>query len=324
MKIRCLAVALVTGLVVLSALAQAGSARAAAAADPFELLNAIPALPGNVAAAGAATQVGSGADQGRLKAPAYDALATRIMSALQPAMPGPAGGIDFARAASDPTYAAQMQARIQNMTAAEKMAMANQMMAAQQAAAGDPRAAGQIAAFVGGQRSADLAAHQKMRAVLDGALTNAGARHRAVDTALDAAAKSCPQDKTGWPLLSCTDPLGSKSIAQHRAVEEAALASEAQALAQARATALTELNKGRDLLAHASGSGTTSLRAWAMIYVQMLDDYAKAMTLRAGFWAHAQGSKYTGQVTTFIGGQAGEVYWPLKSAAYGEQVGVGL
>lgn len=323
MRIQLSAVAIVSGLAMFSALAPFGRV-VAATADPFEMLNAIPALPAGVAAAGAVTQIAGGGDQGPFRAPAYDALATRIATALRPTLPAAAGGIDFARAASDPAYAAQVQTRMQNMTTAEKMAMANQMMAAQQAAAGDPRAAGQIAAFLGAQRSADMAAQQKMRAVLEGALSGTGAKHRAVDKALNAAAKSCPQDKTGWPLQTCTDPLGSKAIAQHRAIEDGALGSEAQALAQARTIALAELNKGRDLLAHAGGSGATPLAAWAMIYVQLLDDYAKAMTLRAGFWAHADGSKYTGQVSVFIRAPGGEIYWPLKDPGYVPQVDVGL
>jgi hypothetical protein len=64
--------------------------------------------------------------------------------------------------------------------------------------------------------------------------------------------------------------------------------------------ALAEMNKGRDLLAHASGTSGTALTAWAMTYVQLLNDYGKAITLRAGFWAHADSSKYTGSVTSFI------------------------
>ena len=291
---------------------------AAAAADPFAALNSIPAPPANVSAAAAMTQIG-GSSHSLLAAPAYDAVQTRISNALKPT--GSVAGIDLARASSDPAYAAQMQARMQNMSAAEKMAMVNQMMAAQQASAGST---GAVVAFVGGQRSADMAAQQKIRALLDGALGSAGAKHRAVDTALNAAAKSCATDKTGWPLASCTDPLGVKSLAQHRAVEDAALGGEAQALSQARAIALAELNKGRDLLAHASGSTATSLTAWAMTYVQLLNDYSKAMTLRAGFWAHADSSKYTGSITHYIKAAGGEIDWPLQDASYGPSIGVGL
>lgn len=293
-----------------------GGVAAAAPADPFTALSAIPAPPANVSSAAAATQVGG---SGRLMAPAYDAVQARISAALQPT--GSVAGIDLARASSDPAYAAQMQARMQNMSAAEKMAMVNQMMAAQQASGGST---GAIVAFIGQQRSADMAAQQKMRALLDGALQSAGAKHRAVDTALNTAAKSCATDKTGWPLESCTGPLGVKSLAQHRAVEDAALGGEAQTLPQARAIATTELNKGRDVLAHASGSAATSLAAWAMTYVQLLNDYAKAMTLRAGFWAHADSSKYTGSITDSIKSGGGEIGWPLKDASYGPSIDVGL
>jgi hypothetical protein len=217
-----------------------------------------------------------------------------------------------------------MQARMQNMSMADKMAMANQVMAAQQASAGGPGGGAAIAAFLGGQRSADMAAQQKIRTLLDGALASSGARHRAVDDSLNSAAKACPQDKTGFPLASCTGPLGEKSIAQHHAVEDASLGSEGQAFVQARAIALAEMNKGRDLLAHARGQSAASLAAWAMTYVQMLNDYGKAITLRAGFWAHANASKYTGQVTDYIRAPGVEILWPLKDASYGAAADVGL
>jgi hypothetical protein len=288
----------------------------AAPASPFEILNAVPAPPANVAAAGAATQVATGSDV-TLAAPAYDASQARIKAAATPT--GSVGGFDMARATSDPAYAQQMQARMQTMSMAEKMAMANQVMASQQASAASN---GPVVAFVGGQRGADMAAQQRMRALLDGALASTGGKHRAIDTAIDAAAKACPQDKTGWPLQSCTGPLGTKSIAQHRALEDASLASEIQALAQARQIALVELNKGKDLLAHASGPSAASLNAWAMTYVLTLNDYAKAITLRAGFWAHADASKYTGSVTPYVRAPGdGEIFWPLKNSA---ETAVGL
>ncbi len=311
MRIKRSAVAIISGLSVFWALALVSTSDAAAAADPFEILNAIPALPANVAAAGAATQVTAGGDHGPFTAPAYDAVALRITTALRPAAAS-SGGIDFSKAASDPAYAAQMQARMQNMSMAEKMAMANQMMAAQQAAAGDPRSTGQIVAFLGSQRPADIVAQQKIHTLLEAALESASARHRAVDSAMSAAAKACPTDKTGWPLHTCTDPLGSKSLAQHRAAEDASLGNEVRALAEARAIALAELNKGRDLFAH-GGSANPSLTAWALVYVQMLDDYARTVTLRAGFWSHADGSKYTGEVANFIRTPGGEISWPLKA-----------
>ena len=296
-----------------------GVAVAAPAVDPFELLAAIPAAPASVSAAAGAVQVRS---NGSLVVPACEALEARVSTALQPS--GSAAGIDFARASSDPAYAAQIQARMQSMTLAEKMALANQISASQRAAAGDPAATAAIAGFIGQQRSADRLAQQKIRSLLDGALTSAGARHRATDDALTAAAKACPTDKTGWPLESCTSALGVKSIAQHRAVEEAALASEGQALTQARAIALGELNKGRDLLSHASGPAAASLAAWAMTYVQMLDDYSQAIALRAGFWAHADSSKFTGAVSSYIRAPAGEISWPLKDPVYGPAVANGL
>jgi hypothetical protein len=294
---------------------------AGSASRKLAALNSVPAPPANVAAAAAATQVGSGAPL-LLTAPATDAVQTRISEALKPT--GSVAGIDISRASSDPAYAAQIQARMQTMSTAEKMAMVNQMAAAQRASAGDPASTAAIAGFVGGQRSADMAAQQKIRSLLEGALASTGAKHRAIDDALNKAAKACPTDKTGWPLDTCTGPLGTKSIAQHRAIENASLGAEGQALTQARAIALAEMSKGRDLLAHASGTSAISLSAWAMAYVQMLNDYAKAMTLRAGFWAHADASKYTGLVTAYIRAPGGEIYWPLKDAAYGSSIGTGL
>ena len=296
-----------------------GVAVAAPAIDPFGLLAAIPAAPASVSAAAAAVQV---RPDGALIVPACVTVDARMSDALKPS--GSVAGIDLARASSDPAYAAQIQARMQSMSMAEKMAMANQISASQHAAAGDPAATAAIAAFIGGQRSADTLAQGKIRSLLDAALASAGARHRATDDALTAAAKACPTDKTGWPLESCTSALGVKSIAQHRAIEQAALASEGQALTQARAIALGELNKGRDLLAHASGPAAASLAAWAMTYVQLLEDYSRAIALRAGFWAHADSSKFTGAVSSYIRAPAGEISWPLKDPAYGPAVDNGL
>ncbi len=294
---------------------------AAPAADPFALLDSIPAAPANVASAATAVQVRSDGSP-KLVVPGCEAIKTRMADALKPS--GSVAGVDLARASSDPAYAAQIQARMQSMSTAEKMAMANQIRAQQQAGVGDPAATAAIVGFIGQQRAADMVAQQKMRSLLDGALAGAGARHRAADDALTAAAKSCPTDKTGWPLESCTSALGAKSIAQHRAVEEAALAGEGQALTQARAIALGELNKGRSLLARASGPAAASLAAWAMAYVQMLDDYSQAIALRAGFWAHADSSKFTGAVSSYIRAPGGEISWPLKDPAYGSAVDTGL
>lgn len=241
---------------------------AGSASRKLAALNSVPAPPANVAAAAAATQVGSGAPL-LLTAPATDAVQTRISEALKPT--GSVAGIDISRASSDPAYAAQIQARMQTMSTAEKMAMVNQMAAAQRASAGDPASTAAIAGFVGGQRSADMAAQQKIRSLLEGALASTGAKHRAIDDALNKAAKACPTDKTGWPLDTCTGPLGTKSIAQHRAIGNASLGAEGQALTQARAIALAEMSKGRDLLAHASGTSAISLSAWAMAYARRRD-----------------------------------------------------
>jgi hypothetical protein len=39
--------------------------------------------------------------------------------------------------------------------------------------------------------------------------------------------------------------------------------------------------------------------------------YGEAMTLRAGFWSHANTSKYTGQVTIYVDNPDKGVVWPL-------------
>ena len=287
-------------------------ASAAWAEDAYALFDSIPAPPASLSGAQAATQVAAGSGSPSLVAPAYDAVNTRIRALLQPK--GSVGGFDLGRASSDPAYAAQMQARMQNMSQAEKMAMAQQMMASQQGAAGSPGSTAAVAGFLGGQRPADLAAQQKMRALIEGALAAAGAKHKASDTALTAAAKACPQDKTGWPLESCTKALGTRSIAEHRAIEAAALGSELQAYTQARTIAQAELAKGRSLFASSGASPPAPLIAWAMIYAQMLRDYGDAITVRAAFWSRADQSKYTGQVTVSIGTPGGgEIGWPLES-----------
>lgn len=271
---------------------------AGAAEDPYALLDAIPAPPADLASAGRTTQVGSDGSNVAVVAPAYDALTRRIVAAPSQAA-GSAGGVDFARASSDPAYAAQIQTRMANMSTADKMAMAQQMMAAQRQGTSAAESSA-IGTFLAAQRSADTQATNKIRTLLDGALKATAAKHQSVDDTINALAKACPQGSTGWPLDSCTNPLGSKSLAQHRAVEEAALPTEDQAFAQAREIARAELAKGRDLLTKTQGSAATPVIAWAMTYVQLLDDYARTITVHAGFWARANASKYTGKVTDSI------------------------
>lgn len=286
-------VGLCAGLGTLSVVPSAGAAE-----DPYALLDAIPAPPTDLATAGRTTQIGSDGSNVALTAPAYDALKKRIAAAAVQSA-GSAGGIDFARASTDPAYAAQIQARMANMSTADKMAFAQQVMAAQRqgTSAAD---SSELGTFLASQRSADAEATNKIRSLLDGALKATMSKHKSVDDTFNAMAKACPQGSTGWPLDSCTGPLGSKSIAQHRAVEEAALPAEDQAFSQARSIASAELAKARDLLARLQGSAATPVNAWAMTYVQLLDDYARTITLRAGFWAHANASKYTGSVTNYI------------------------
>ena len=295
------------------ALALALSGRAFAADDPYQLIEALPAPPATLEAAKAATVVGA-----TLQVTPDVALNAKITAAIASAgVPsGSVGGFDIARARSDPAYAAAMQARLQSMSEAEKMALVQAMSAQARARATDP-GAGAAAAFMAGQRPADQAAQQKIRALLDGALSAQGALHKGIDRELDAAAKACPADKTGWPLATCTDALGEKSIARHRATEAAGLPAELKAYAEARAIALAEVNKGRDLLARARGAAEAGpMTAWVATYAQLLGDYGAAITLRAAFWARATGHKYTGSVTAFIVGPENiEIHWPLTDPA---------
>jgi hypothetical protein len=150
------------------------------------------------------------------------------------------------------------------------------------------------------QRNADAVATNKIRTLLDGALQATAAKHKAVGDTFNTMAKACPQDSTGQPQQSCTSSLGAKSLAQHRAAEEAALAGEGQAFAQARSIAGAELAKGRDVFNRVQGPSATPVMAWAMTYVQLLDDYGRTITLHAGFWARANASRYTGSVTNYI------------------------
>ncbi|HUI59206.1 MAG TPA: hypothetical protein VLX90_03230 [Steroidobacteraceae bacterium] len=284
-------------------------AHAAPADDPYAVFDSIPTPPSNLAAAQQATTTVTTDGGPALVAPACEAFTAKLTAAMRPS--GSVAGIDMARASSDPAYAAQVQARMQGMSMADKMAMAQQMASAHSPSG----ASGNVAAFIAQQRSADSSAQQKIRELLDGALGAAGARHREVDAMLNGEAKSCPQDKTGWPLEACTRALGTKSIAQHRAIEAAALGSENQAFAQARAIALAQVNKGRDLFSGTRNSGDAAapLAAWVLSYAQLLQGYGEAITLRAGFWSHAEASHYTGQVRPFIALSSDKaINWPLS------------
>jgi hypothetical protein len=284
--------------------------RADTVADARSLFDAVPAPPATLAAAGSATQVTVTGGNSTFTAPAYVAIESKLKAQLAAASApqGTMGGIDLARAQHDPAYAAQIQARMQAMTTQEKMAFAQQMSATHAAGGAGT---GVVAAFIGGQRTADQTAQGKMRSELEGALTAAGARHKALDAQLAAQAKSCPTDKTGWPESRCTSALGDKSIAEHRAIEEAALPQESKAFADARALAAAELAKARAVAAQADGASAASLAAWVGTYTELLRVYAEAMTLRAGFWAHANNSKYTGQVSIYVGNPDDGIVWPL-------------
>lgn len=283
------------------------TANAAPVDEAKSLFESVPPPPQTVAAAGAATQVMSSSSESTLGSPAYQTIAAKLKSGLiaASAPAASAGGIDLARMQSDPAYAAQMQAHMQSMSMAEKMAMAQQMSAAHGAGGGAGGSAA-VAGFLGSQRPADQSVQAKMRSMLEGALSAAGAQHKTLDSQLSAQAKACPTDKTGWPENTCTEALGKKSIAGHKAIEDAALPQEAKAFAAARALAAAEVAK-----CPTSDPASASLAAWVGTYTELLRMYGEAMTLRAGFWSHANTSKYTGQVTIYVDNPDKGVVWPL-------------
>jgi hypothetical protein len=224
---------------------------------------------------------------------------------------GTVSGIDLARASSDPDYAAQIQQKLAAMPVAEQMAFMKQMSAALTPSASN----GAVSGFLGAQRAADQAAQRKMHDLLQAALNAAGAQHKSADAELNAEAKQCPTDKTGWPLGDCTSRLSEKSIARHRAIESAALPLESKAFADALAIANLEVNKGRALFAHARDSGDAGagpLVAWVLTYAQILADFGEAIALRAGFWAHANAHKYTGSLSIYVDSPDLGVTWPLR------------
>jgi hypothetical protein len=281
----------------------------AAGDDLLSMADALPALPASVGAARGVTDVKALPEGPRLVAPAFETYKLQVKSRVDAAATANNGGtIDVARMQSDAAYAQAMQAKIAAMSPAEKMAFAHTM----QGGTGDPMVAGRVAGFLGMQRPADLAAMTKIRDTIEAAMNVASRQHVEADRRFDAQAKACPTDKTGWPLDTCTGPLGDQSIAEHRRIEDGALPGEAQALAQARAIAATELAKARPVLAATPANARGSLAGWAATYATLLGEYADAMTLRAGFWAHADGRHYTGHVQPYIGpGPEPRVTWPL-------------
>ena len=304
---------------ILPVVALLSGAAQADAPDPFALMAQLPAPPSTLDAARAATELDTQGTSASLSAAAYAAHQARLTAATtQAATPhGSVAGFDMARASSDPAYAAEMQQKMQNMSVAERMALAQQMAASR----GGGAATGQVAAFVAQQRSADEAARTKIRTLMDTALNAAGAKHKAADDALNAEAKTCPQDKTGWPVDKCTAQLGEKSIAAHRAIEASALPDELKAYNAALAVANAELAKGKNVFSQLQGPSDQRgpLVAWALLYVQLMHDYGEAVTLRAGFWSHADHHKYTGLVKVYAGEPSLDVGWPLAKPSLAHQ-----
>lgn len=287
--------------------------QAATPADPYALMQAMPQPPPNVDMARGATRLSSTVAPAVLTAPAFAQLKASITAlARDLAVPkGVGGGVDFARASTDPAYAQQLQQKLASMSTAERMAFAKQMSAAAAPSASNPA----ISAFLGGQRLADQATQRKIIDLLQGVLNTTSEQHKATDTKLNAEAKECPTDKTGWPINECTRKLTERSIAEHRGIEDRALPIEGKAFADALALANAEIKKGKSLYVQAQGTADAAaapLGAWVLTYVQILADYGEAITLRAGFWAHANTPKYTGSLSVYVDNPDLNVTWPLR------------
>lgn len=312
---------------ILASAALAVALPCACLADSASQFDKLPALPATLAQAAGAVKITTG-DNPALTAPSYDAAAAKLKKGLEDSSEASAQkqmdqggmGVDVKRMQSDPAYAAAFQAKMRDMSPAERMAMSQRMGAAQRAdamnqvmaqrgAGGSPMAA--MGASAPEERKVQAAVH----AALDSALKASNARHAAVDREIDAAAKACPGDKTGWPLAACTAEAGKKGIAKHRAAETQALAEENAAYAKARALAKPRVDALAALLAKAKaagGSGQASISAGIDLYTQMLLDFARASALRAGFWGGPVVTKYTGQETYLLkAGADRDVRWPV-------------
>lgn len=306
MRIAAIGVAAVCGGV--------ATVHAAAPSDPYTLMQAMPQPPATVDAARGVTRLSSSVAPAVLTAPAYADLKDQISAkARELAVPkGVGGGIDLARASSDPAYAQEIQQKLAAMSQAEKMAFMKQMSAAAAPAASNPA----ISAFLGSQRAADQSTQRRMMDLLQAPMKVASEQHKASDTALNAEAKKCPGDRTGFPLEGCTRALTQRSILEHRGIEDRALPLEDKAFADALALANQEIKKGKNLFVQAQSSGdgaVAPLGAWVLTYAQILADYGEAMTLRAGFWAHANTPKYTGSLSVYVDSPDLNVTWPLRA-----------
>ena len=286
---------------------------AAAPGDPYAVIQGMPQPPVTVDAARGATRLSSAVAPAVLTAPAYADLKAAINAkARELSVPrGVGGGIDMARASSDPAYAQEIQEKLAAMTMAEKMAFVKQMSAAAAPSASNPA----VSAFLGGQRMADQSTQRRMIDLLQGPMKVASEQHKAADAQLNAEAKQCPTDKTGWPMQECTRRLTERSITEHRAIENRALPIEDKAFADALALTNFEVNKGKSLFVQAQGRGDPTvapLGAWVLTYAQILADFGEAITLRAGFWAHANTPKYNGSLSVYVDDPDLGVTWPLR------------
>ena len=284
----------------------------AAPSDPYALIQGIPQPPATVELARGVTRLSSSVAPAVLAAPAYAQVKAEINArARELAVPrGVGGGIDLARASADPAYAQEIQQKVAAMSTAEKMAFMKQMSAAAAPTASNPA----ISAFLGGQRSADQSTQRKMIDLFQAAMKVASEQHKAADAQLNAEAKKCPADRTGFPVEGCTRALTERLILDHRAIENRALPIENKAFADALALANLEVRKGKSLFAQAQTGGDAAvapLSAWVLTYAQILADYGEAITLRAGFWAHANTPKYTGSLSVYVDSPDLGVTWPL-------------
>ncbi|HEX4046523.1 MAG TPA: hypothetical protein VH309_01740 [Elusimicrobiota bacterium] len=305
----------------------------AADADPVAIFDQAPAPPASLAAAKAAVRVRKGGSNPELRAPAYDAVLEAVdrnaknagMRSTQQQMDEGGVGVDVQRLQSDPEYARRFQAKMAAMSTAEKMAMVQRMQSAQRAAAmsqvsrGGHAAQGGAAAGLAAGAGADRRTTERLARDLGAALKAGDELHAAVDAEIDARAKSCPADKTGWPLASCTGPLGRKGVEEHRAAEARALARENAAYRRARAEAKPRVDALAGMMSGARQSGllseAASVSANIDLYTQVLAEYALKVARRAGFWSGAVSSKFGGRMGYLIPLNAGRaIDWPLADS----------
>lgn len=270
----------------------------AAAGDAVQLFRQLPAPPASLAAAVAKVSVES-SPRAMLRAPANDAISktleTRIKAggtaAAQQQVDQMGLGIDMQRMQSDPAYAEQMRQKMSAMSPAEAMALSQRWMNAQKTAAMKP-AHPQVQSYLGENLPKDEKVRAEIRRIMERALNDANTRQEAVDAEINSAFVKCPADATGGPELACAGPLAPKALHEHRAVVTRALAQENAAYRKAWALGKARVDAAAPMLAVARRGGDASdlneLSGDIDQFTGMLNNYGRAIVLRAAFWAKAQ------------------------------------